>query len=121
MLDACASDNDTVASAEVSALRRPSGRPTKSNAPRTTRCVCRCTRWSAGLPDKTVIPAALYAHAKIFERNASALCATHGTSPMTTVRAVMRCFKSRPCHRRIPVMQIWGRNAYSSASKKRVT
>ena len=59
MLEACARDSDTVASAEVSAERRPSGRPTSRSAPRTTRCVCRCTRWSAGLPDKTVMPAAL--------------------------------------------------------------
>ena len=39
---------------------------------------------------------------------------------MTTVRAVMRCFKSRPCHNRMHVMQIWGKKAYRSASKKRV-
>eukprot|EP00966_Prymnesium_polylepis_P191186 4431261-Prymnesium_polylepis.2 len=42
--DAWLTDKHTVFSAEVSALARPSGRPTASKAPRTTRCVCRCTR-----------------------------------------------------------------------------
>ena len=48
----------TVFSSVASALSRPSGRPTASSVPRTTRCVKRCTRWSAGLPEYTCRPAA---------------------------------------------------------------
>ena len=37
-------DKFTVDSREVSAERRPSGRPTQMSVPRITRCVWRCTR-----------------------------------------------------------------------------
>eukprot|EP00966_Prymnesium_polylepis_P020418 469919-Prymnesium_polylepis.2 len=46
-------ERQTVFSAAESALSRPSGRPTASSEPRTTRCVCRWTRWSPGLADAT--------------------------------------------------------------------
>ena len=62
-----------VFSADVSALSRPSGRPTHSSAPRTTRCVCRWTRWSVGLPDETETVAIEYESANIFETNASSV------------------------------------------------
>eukprot|EP00967_Tisochrysis_lutea_P096739 scaffold141854_cov23-Tisochrysis_lutea.AAC.2 len=44
MDDAWLTDRQQAASEAVSALRRPSGRPTARSAPRTTRCVWRWTR-----------------------------------------------------------------------------
>ena len=64
-------------SREVNADKRPSGRPHKSSVPLTTRCVCRWTKWSAGFPFNTVIPAILYEHANSLLRNWSAHWATH--------------------------------------------
>ena len=60
-------ERQIVFSAEVRALSRPSGRPTASSAPRTTRWVCRWTRWSAGLPEATPMVAIEYERAKSFE------------------------------------------------------
>ena len=42
-----------VASALARPLRRPSGLPTASRPPRTTRWVCRCTKWSSGFAEET--------------------------------------------------------------------
>jgi len=50
-------ERQIVFSAEVSALSRPSGLPTASSAPRTTRCVWRWTRWSVGFAEATLIEA----------------------------------------------------------------
>ena len=66
-------ERQTVFSAPVSALSRPSGSPTASSPPRTTRCVCRWTRWSSGLADETDTVAIEYESANIFETNASRL------------------------------------------------
>ena len=95
------SESDTVFSAETSALRRPSGRPTASNAPRTTRCVCRCTRWSTGLPLATPMVAIEYESAKSFEVKASTTCETYGVSPTSSERPATRWFHGRPCPRRM--------------------
>lgn len=57
---------------------RPSGLPETNRLPLTTRWVCRWTRWSAGLPLNTFNPAMEYEQANIFERKASADCATQG-------------------------------------------
>merc|ERR1719337_656381 len=58
-------------SAETRHVSRASGRPTASREPRTTRCVCRCTRWSEGLADATETEAMEYERAKHLETNAS--------------------------------------------------
>jgi hypothetical protein len=84
-----------VFSEEVSALSRPSGRPTASSAPRTTRWVCRWTRWSRGLPEETAMVAIEYESAKVFETKASRVCDTHGTSPMRSERPPCRCSQGR--------------------------
>ena len=117
--DAWFAERHAAPSALVSAESRPSGRPIASSAPRTTRCVKRCTRWSAGLPEKTLRPAIAYEHAKSLLRNASALCATHGTSPITTVRPPMRCQSGRRWHTRSAAVRISPSQMYTSASTKR--
>ena len=70
-----------VASALARPLSRPSGLPTASKPPRTTRWVCRWTRWSRGLPEETPSVATEYESAKSLEVKASRLWATHGVSP----------------------------------------
>ena len=52
-------------------------------------------------------------------RNASADWATHGMSPMATVRPTMRCNKFLPCQRRRRVMLIWGSQKYIAESMNR--
>ena len=91
------------------------------SVPRITRCVWRCTRRSAGLPDSTPTDATLYAHAKSLDTNASMLCDTHGQSPITTDRAVMRCSSGRLRATRIARHASWGRKTYSNASKNPMT
>eukprot|EP00967_Tisochrysis_lutea_P100291 scaffold149520_cov35-Tisochrysis_lutea.AAC.3 len=44
MDDAWSTAKQTALSVEASALSLPSGRPTARRDPRTTRCVCRCSK-----------------------------------------------------------------------------
>ena len=74
--------------------RRPSWSrvtlPGGTHEPRTTRCVCRWTRWSSGLAEATEMLAMEYESAKSLLTYASHAWATHGTSPMRTERPATR-------------------------------
>ena len=98
-------------SAAESAFSRPSGRPTASSAPRTTRWVCLWTRWSLGLALATESELMEYERAKSLETNASSDWATQGMSPISSERPATRWSQWRPWHSRRSTVVHHGKKA----------
>mmetsp|Transcript_13032 Transcript_13032/g.42686 ORF Transcript_13032/g.42686 Transcript_13032/m.42686 type:complete len:399 (+) Transcript_13032:645-1841(+) len=99
----------TALSADASAFSRPSGRPTANREPRTTLCVCRCSRWSIGLAEATLTVAMEKESAKHLETKASTDWATHGMSPIRMDLPATRCSHGRRWTRRSSTVVHHGR------------